>query len=409
MTIVEALQDRELGGRIVGDPRSWAVWLVVLKAVFVLPMTAAERALYARHTGRQTPPATPPSEVFIAAGRRSGKSFMAALIAIYLACFRDYRPSLAPGERAVILCIATDRDQATIILRYIRAFLSAVPMLAALIERETADTIELTNRVTLAVGTCSYRNVRGVTLAAAILDEVAFWRVDGANPDHEVLTALRPAMATIPGALLLCISTPYARTGVLYEALRDYHGAEDADVLTWKATSLEMNPTLSAAKIDRERQRDPAAAASEWDAEFRSDLESFLDADLLAACVEPGVVERPPVDGVAYLAAVDMAGGGPDASVLAIAHAERRGGNAPHVTSTFVAAGYPQRRECRWRDGGASSPLPDRVHRRRQVRRRVGGVSVQTLRPPLPPRRPDTERSVYRTASADRDRPRCPA
>jgi hypothetical protein len=147
-----------------------------------------------------------------------------------------------------------------------------------------------------------------------------------------VLTALRPALVTIPGALLLAISTPYSKSGVLYEALRDHHGTDAPDVLTWQATSLAMNPTLSVTTIDRARQRDPSAAASEWDAEFRSDLETFLDAERIAACVEPGVTERPPVDGVDYLGAVDMSGGGPDASVLAIAHAARRDPEAPIVT-----------------------------------------------------------------------------
>jgi len=333
MTIIEAFRDPELFGRLplFADLASWNRWLVFHKAWSALPMTADEMQIYTRHTGRQTPPTTTPSEVYVAAGRRSGKSFMAALIAVFLSCFRDYRPYLAPGERAMVLCIANDRDQAAIILRYIRAFLTDVPMLAATIERETADSIELTNRVTIAVATCSYRAVRGVTLVAAIADEIAFWRVDGANPAHEVLTALRPAMATIPGALLLCISTPYSKSGVLYEALRDYHGTDHADVLTWRATSLEMNPTLSSQRIDRARQHDAAAAASEWDAEFRADLETFLDVEMLTACIETDVTERPPVEGIAYVAAVDMSGGGPDASVLAIAHAEKRGGEAPPV------------------------------------------------------------------------------
>ena len=155
---------------------------------------------------------------------------MAALVAVYLATFRDYRAHLAPGERAMVLCVATDREQAGILLRYMRAMLADVPLLKGRIMAERADAIDLTNRVTLSVGTCSYRAFRGVTLAAAILDEIAFWRADGANPDREVLTALRPATATIPGALLLAISTPYSRSGVLYEALHDHYGVAGSDV-----------------------------------------------------------------------------------------------------------------------------------------------------------------------------------
>jgi hypothetical protein len=333
VTLLETLDDPQLFGGLplFREPAAWARWRAFLRALFALPMVEADRAVYAAHTARTAPPATPPREVYVCAGRRSGKSCIGALVAVYLATFRDYRPHLAPGERAMVRAIATDREQAGILLRYMRAFIAEVPMLAAMIERERADALELTNRVTLAVGTCSYRSVRGVTLAAALCDEVAFWRVDGANPDHEVLTALRPGLATIPGSLLPCMSTPYARTGALFEALRDHHGVEDADVLTWKAASLAMNPTLPVAMIDRDRARDPAAAGAEWDATFREDLETFLPADLLAACVEPGRHERPPLDGAAYVGAVDMAGGGPDASTLAIAHAEPEANGPPRV------------------------------------------------------------------------------
>jgi hypothetical protein len=47
---------------------------------------------------------------------------------------------------------------------------------------------------------------------------------DSANPDHEILNAVRPAMATIPGALMLCASSPYAKRGALYDAHRRYFG-----------------------------------------------------------------------------------------------------------------------------------------------------------------------------------------
>ena len=38
-----------------------------------------------------------------------------------------------------------------------------------------------------------------------------------------------------------------------------------------------MNPTIPQALIDRDMAADPEAAGSEWEAEFRSDLASFLD------------------------------------------------------------------------------------------------------------------------------------
>ena len=74
-------------------------------------------------------------------------------------------------------------------------------MLKALIVRRTADTIELSNGIVIEIHTASFRTVRGYTVVAAILDEIAFFDVaeDAANPDSELIAALRPAMATIPG------------------------------------------------------------------------------------------------------------------------------------------------------------------------------------------------------------------
>jgi hypothetical protein len=111
--------------------------------------------------------------------------------------------------------LAADRRQAYTIHRYAHALLTRIPMLVELIEHEAAESIDLTNGVTAEIVAASFRSVRGYTLIAALCDEIAFWRSDdSANPDAEFIGALRPAMATIPDAMLLCASSPYARRGV---------------------------------------------------------------------------------------------------------------------------------------------------------------------------------------------------
>ena len=66
----------------------------------------------------------------------------------------------------------------------------------------------------------------------------------------------------------------------------------------------------------------PARAAAEYGAEFRSDVEAFLSRDAVEACIEPGVRERPRIDGVRYSAFVDPSGGSSDSMTLAVAHLE---------------------------------------------------------------------------------------
>ncbi len=180
-----------------------------LKALFALPMSAAELQTFRECTGRDEPPVQV-TEGWLVCGRRAGKSFILALTAVYLAIFRDYIQFLAPGERATVVIIACDRRQARIIFRYIKALLSQVPMLAHLIQRETAEGLDLCNRVTIEIHTASFRKTRGYAIAAALLDQLAFQPTDdAAEPDHEIIAALKPGMATIPGAMLLCASSPY--------------------------------------------------------------------------------------------------------------------------------------------------------------------------------------------------------
>jgi hypothetical protein len=323
MDIIDAISDQNLFRPLFKDVKTWGAWLVFLKTLFGLSMGKMERSIYHQATGRQVAPKAPFREAWVVAGRRSGKSFTAALVGTFLGTFKDYRPHLAPGERAVILVLAADRSQAQVIFRYVRGFLAATPMLARLVEAERAESIDLVNRVTIQVGTCSFRSIRGLTLAAAVCDEISFWPSDdGSNPATEVLRAVRPALATLPGSLLLAISSPYSRTGPLYEAHRAHYG-KDSDTLIWQAPTRLMNPSLDQGLIDRALEADPQAARAEWLAEFRDDISSFLDLETIESLIIPGRRELPPVAGAHYRAFCDPSGGRQDSFTLAISHRER--------------------------------------------------------------------------------------
>jgi hypothetical protein len=323
VTLLDACADANLFAPWFKDRPSWSPWFAFIAALFALPMTADQLDLYRQCTGRSAPPPKPASEAWLVCGRRAGKSFMLALVAVFLACFRDYRAHLALGERGVILIIAADRKQSRVIFRYIRALLTKVPMLARLIERETAESFDLTNGVSIEVATASYRSTRGYTLVAALLDELAFWPTDdAAEPDYEVLHALRPGMATIPNAVMLCASSPYAQRGSLWDAHRKHFGKDGDPILIWQAPTRVMNPTVPQSVIDAALEADPSAAAAEYLAQFRADVESFVSRDVVDAAVVPGRHQLPRVEGVHYCAFVDPSGGQADSMTLAVTHAE---------------------------------------------------------------------------------------
>jgi hypothetical protein len=252
------------------------------------------------------------------------------IIATYLACFHDFRQYLAPGERGMVQLIASDKKQAKQMLRYIGGFFDEIPLLKKLLEREVAETFDLTNRITIEMTTASMKATRGFTVVLSILDEAAYFSTDegSASPDAEILKAIVPSTLTIPNALILVSSSPYARRGILYQAHKDYFGKPERDrTLVWQASTLTMNPSADADFIAREYEKDPAAAASEYGALFRTDLEAFVDIDVVMACVSEGIYERPRERGIKYQAFLDPAGGsGKDSFTLAIGHRDKASG-----------------------------------------------------------------------------------
>jgi hypothetical protein len=323
LTILDAIADAKLFAPWFKDRATWAAWRAFLAALFALPMTPEQLAVYHQCTGRSAPPAAPVAEAWLVCGRRAGKSFVLALTAVYLAAFHDYRRHLAPGERGTVMVIATDRKQARVIVRYVRALLVNVPMLARMVEREDRETFDLNNSVTIEVGTASFKSVRGYTIVAALCDEMAFWPTDdSAQPDYEILDALRPGMATIPGAMLLCASSPYARRGALWDAHRRHYAKDGDPILVWQADTRTMNPTVKQSVIDEATERDPASTAAEYMAQFRTDIESFVNREAVEACISLGVRERAPLAGIDYSAFVDPSGGSADSMTMAIGHRE---------------------------------------------------------------------------------------
>ncbi len=299
---------------------TWRAWKVFLSALFALPLSGEAREIYQRHTGRADAPTKPFSEAFVIAGRRSGKSLIAALVAVYLACFRDYTDILVGGEVGVVMILSSDRRQARVIFGYVVALLKS-PMLKSMVVSQLKESITLSNGITIEIRTSDYRAVRGATIAAVVADELAFWPAENsANPDTEVLNAVRPAMATVPNAILLCISSPYAKRGELWRAFREHHGKSDSPVLVWKSSSKEMNPTLSTAIVTAAYLRDRSAAAAEFGGEFRDDVESFISIEVVESRVVSGTFELAPIAGRDYFGFVDPSGGRSDSMTLAIAH-----------------------------------------------------------------------------------------
>jgi len=318
-SIIDALDAPTLFQPFFAGP-SWAMWRAVLKGAFAEPMTDEEIELF-RSVAERDPPKKRVKELFVIGGRRSGKDSVASLIATYSAALADY-DMLRPGERATVLCLAADRDQARGVLSYVRGYFAAVGLLGDLVERETANGLELSTRAEIVVGTNSFRAVRGKTISVVVMNELAFWRDEtSANPAEETYAALRPGLLTIPNSMLIGISSPHKRSGLLYEKFKASYGQDDDRVLVVRAPSQVFNPTIPNEEIEDALAPDPAKNRAEYLSEWRDDIASYLPRELIEAAVDPGVLVRPRETGKHYSAFVDAASGvGEDSYCLGVAH-----------------------------------------------------------------------------------------
>lgn len=317
MPLREAMTDPQLfGGMFGGD--SWAAWRVLLAGFYGERLTGKDETLWRELTGRLSFPEAPHDELWLAIGRRGGKSDAAALIALWEA-LTDHREKLAPGEVATVMVIAADRKQARTVMRYINGLINH-PMIAPLVISQSTESIEFEHRSVIEITTASHRATRGYTVAACVCDEIAFWRYEGANPDAEILRAVRPSLATLNGKLI-ALSSPYARRGVLWDAHRKHYG-KDGRILVAQAPTSTMNPTVDPAIIHAAYAEDEIAARAEYGAEFRTDVESYVNLEALDACTRPSHSELPPSARERHIAFVDPSGGSADAFTLAIVHRE---------------------------------------------------------------------------------------
>lgn len=305
---------------------SWSAWRSFWRSVFALGLSPTHLARYRQHTLRDKPPEQQVSEAWCVAGRRAGKSHMAALLALYLGIRFD-SSGLSAGELVLLPVVARNRDQARVVFSYLKA-LCELPAFHPYVHRVLKTSIELRTDVNLEIQAASFRTLRGFTIVGAVLDEISFWAFesDSLNPDTEIVDAIRPGMSTVSNALLFAISSPYARRGELFEVSERYFGVDDPHVLVWNSDTKSMNPTVAAHVIQRAYETDPIAAASEYGTDgkvqFRTDVEAFLDVEAIRAVTVPDRRELPPVRGTKYVGFTDPSGGSHDSFTLAIAHKE---------------------------------------------------------------------------------------
>ncbi len=216
-----------------------------------------------------------------ALGRRSGKTTMAAVVALWDALLRpDLQVRVRPGETRHAVAVATSLRQARLFVRAALSIVERSPLLAELVESATEDEITFVNGAAVSAFPCSSRGARGWPISTLLMDEAAHFlsETEGPQVAERVFEALVPSTAQFGAdARIIVSSTPFGAAGLFAELHQRASSGELADAVAQHATTGEMNPTIDAGFLEQERVRDPEGFRSEYEAEFLAGGAAFLD------------------------------------------------------------------------------------------------------------------------------------
>lgn len=262
------------------------------------------------------------SEAWAVVGRRGGKTDkFASTIVAYEACFGGHEEFVTRGQKAYIFQVAQDLRNAQHALHFIFAAIEESPVGKALLDGPPVrDEIRLKNNIIIKCVPCTLKAVRGFACPVAVFDEVGVWyqESDSANPDYEIYRAIKPAQIQFPNRLLVGISSPYNKQGLLYkyfEAGTDGKNAPKNEknqfrniVVIHSPTAAMGNSLVTRESLEEERDRDVKAFERECLAIFQDSISGFLDGKLLREATDIGIEEREPLpDRYSYVASIDPA------------------------------------------------------------------------------------------------------
>lgn len=331
LSIIDAINSETAFKGFFKDIKTWRAWMTFFQALTGAQVRSkADIQLIRDCTGLASPPTKPAKEAFLVCGRRSGKSTISALLAVFYAIWGGWEKYLSPGERCKVFVIAVNMDQADVIIGKVKALLDLNSFMRSQVERMLKYSVKLKSGVDIEIKPASWRTVRGFSVGLLIMEELAFFRFESESVlrDKEIYTAIKPGMTTIKNSLTIGISTPFARQGLLYEKHRQHWG-KAGRVLIWQAPTWVMNKTLKEKDIEAEHLETlgPAEYGAEYQAKFREDIESYLPLQIIERAIVDGRTELLPESGVSYMAFCDPSEGlskGGDSMTFSIGHVHEK-------------------------------------------------------------------------------------
>lgn len=268
------------------------------------------------------------NKINLICGRRSGKTLLSAIIAIYCAISNNWKPFLKKTPFATVLIMSHSREFSDEVLELIRTLIQGSDVLRRLInldKKNTSSTMNLKipwitdgmiewSRVQIKVAAASSKTTRGVAACAVLCDEIAFWNLDEnmKETDSKIMKAIRPAMKQFgPFAMLVKLSSPGIKQGILHgEYKKRKEGTLPDSYAIFKASSWFMTPedVLPENELIEEHKLDPDGFDTEYRGNFADSLSNFILPEFIDMAVLKGVtVLTPEGTDTKYKAAIDAA------------------------------------------------------------------------------------------------------
>jgi hypothetical protein len=269
------------------------------------------------------------NKINLICGRRSGKTLLSAVIAIYCAISNNWKPYLKKTPFATVLIMSHSREFSDEVLEVIRSLIQASDILSRVVNKDKKNTNSTMNlktpwilqdgtiqysRVQIKVSAASSKTTRGVAACAVLCDEIAFWNLseDMKETDSKIMKAIRPAMKQFGElAMLIKLSSPGIKQGILHQEYRQkQEGVLPSTYAVFKAPSWVMTPSdiLPEKELVEEQRLDPDGFDNEYRGNFSDSMSNFILPERIDMSIVKGVLFQPPEEtGVKYFPAIDAA------------------------------------------------------------------------------------------------------
>ena len=314
------------------------------------------------------------NRITLCLGRRGGKTTIAAILGIWSAVRKDWKPLLGAKNKAEVKLLSQTVDFSKDILDEIKAIFERAPMLNRLIDLDgenskTKISLKIPfiyeykgrekiryGRVTMTVTAATYASGRGGATIFSLLDECAFLPQDSTSPNSlkKVLAAIRPSLLQFKrDGINVLSSTPQTKVGPFYEKVKNRHNLPENE-LVLKGPSWLFNSLLGIEEWISEYIAEPYDFPTEIEASFIDSKSSFFRTDAIEACIPEGAQQEYvlPIKGEDwhYKGAIDAAFKG-DKFVFSIVGVTKTKKDEIKVKQFYVANWY------RDKDGDSESIL----------------------------------------------------